>query len=87
MRSRVDSGALFAAKSKKHEKSPDYSGNVCININDLTKVEKNPDGTYTFKLNGWKRKMDSGDVYLSISIDRWIPKSERKDAPEENIPF
>lgn len=91
-----DSGALFAAKSKKHEKSPDYSGNICINVQDLTKVERGPDGTLVFRINGWKRKMESGDVYLSLSIDRWVPKSESKpeskptrrdDFPDEDIPF
>jgi hypothetical protein len=81
---RKDSGRLMASQSKKHEKAPDYWGEIAINVKDLTKVEQK-DGLMIFRLNGWKKKSKTGAVYLSIAVDRWLPKGEvQKD---EDIPF
>jgi hypothetical protein len=81
---RKDSGRLMASQSKKHEKSPDYWGEIAINVKDLTKVEQK-DGLMIFRLNGWKKKSKTGAVYLSIAVDRWLPKGEAQK--DEDIPF
>lgn len=81
---RPDSGRLMAQTTKKHEKSPDYWGEIAINVNDLTKVEKHGD-LLVFRLNGWKRKSDSGTTYLSLSIDRWVAeRSSKPSKPTKN---
>lgn len=68
---RKDSGRLMASSSKKHEKSPDYWGEIAIDVTDLTKVEKQGN-LLVFKLNGWKRKNQAGATYLSLSVDRYV---------------
>jgi hypothetical protein len=44
-----------------------------------------------FKLNGWKRKTKTGSTYLSVAVDRWIPRGEHSQATNDdddsNIPF
>lgn len=85
-----DSGRLMASQSKKHEKSPDYWGDIAIDIKDMTKVSVQ-NGLYIFKINGWKRKNKMGATYLSLSVDRYIPKTDNRPAPkrddEEDVPF
>ena len=83
-----DSGVLFSAKVKKHEKSPDFNGNISIDVNDLTAVEKG-DGFLTFKLSGWKKKDSNGNTYLSISVSRFVPKPRSKSMEDvgEDIPW
>lgn len=90
---RADSGNLHASTSKKHEKAPDYFGEIAINIKDLTGVRVE-DGLHIFKLGGWKRQAKSGKTYLSITIDRFVPKAADttqnapiNDLPDEEIPF
>lgn len=82
-----DSGRLMASLSKKHEKSPDYWGEIAIDVKDLTKVEKTPEGLLVFKLNGWKKRSKTGAAYLSLSVDRWLPRGEAREQKDEDIPF
>jgi hypothetical protein len=88
---RKDSGRLMAAQSKRSEKSPDYWGEIAIDVKDTTKVQKTEDGYFVFKINGWKRKTKTGTTYLSLAVDRFIPKDEarpaRKDEDDEDVPF
>lgn len=88
MDKRIDSGALMAVKVKKSEKSPDYFGEIVIDLANLTKIEQ--DGkVYTVKLSGWKRRSKNGDVFLSLAVDRWVPKTapKAKDDLDEDVPF
>lgn len=91
---RADSGNLHATTSKMHEKSPDYFGEIAINLKDLSTNVRVEDGLHIFKLGGWKRQAKSGKTYLSITIDRFVPKSKDatqnapiNDLPDEEIPF
>lgn len=88
---RKDSGRLMASQSKKSERSPDYWGEIAIDVKDMTKVQKTEDGYFVFKINGWKRKTKTGTTYLSLAVDRFIPKDEarpvRKDEDDEDVPF
>ena len=84
-----DSGRLMAAQSKRSEKSPDYWGEIAIDPKDMTKVTVQ-DGLHILKINGWKRKSKSGTVYLSLAVDRYIPKGEepqRHTEDDEEVPF
>jgi len=90
---RKDSGRLMASTSKKHEKSPDYWGEIAIDVTDLTKVEKQGN-LLVFKLNGWKRKNQAGATYLSLSVDRYVdarakpqPVKKKADDFEDDIPW
>lgn len=64
-----DSGRLMAAQSKRSEKSPDYWGEIAINIKDLTNVTVE-NGLHIIKLSGWKKKSKTGATYLSLSVNR-----------------
>tara|TARA_B100000900_G_C20504078_1_gene685052 strand:+ start:692 stop:1012 length:321 start_codon:yes stop_codon:yes gene_type:complete len=62
-------GALFVAKQKRSEKSPDYNGLLELDIdvvNDLI-AQKN-EGIEQPKVNlvGWKKVAKSGNSYLRI---------------------
>ena len=85
-----DSGKLNASKSKKSEKSPDYWGDIAINLKDLNNVQV-VDGLHVFKLSGWKKISKSGNTFLSIAIDRREAEGKPADntpaTPDENIPF
>lgn len=90
---RADFGNLHATTSKMHEKAPDYFGEIAINLKDLTNVRVE-DGLHIFKLGGWKLQAKSGKTYLSIKVDRFVPKAKDatqsapiNDLPDEEIPF
>ena len=90
-----DTGSLFATQSKKTPKSPDYFGTIHLNLKDLTNI-KTEDGLTVVKLSGWKKVDKAGKVYLSIGVNRFVPKDEGgtvrhedqpQDFPDEDIPF
>ena len=82
-----DSGSLRASQSKKGPKSPDYWGNIAINLKDLTNI-KTEDGLTVVKLSGWKKVDKQGKTYLSISVDRFIPNTQsgRQENQAQNFP-
>lgn len=70
-----DSGSLRSSTSKKGPKSPDYWGNIAINLKDMTNI-KTEDGLTVVKLSGWKKVGKDGKTYLSIGVDRFVPMQE-----------
>ena len=70
-----DAGSLRASTTKKGPKSPDYWGNIAINLKDMTNI-KNEDGLTVVKLSGWKKVDKQGKTYLSISVDRFVPEQK-----------
>jgi len=90
-----DSGSLRASTSKKTPKSPDYWGNIAINLKDQTNIHTE-DGLTIVKLSGWKKVGSDGKTYLSISVDRFVPENKQSaprkesssmDDLEGDIPF
>jgi len=77
---RPDSGRLMATQFKKHDKSPDYWGEIAIDLKNLTRVEV-VNGLHIIKLSGWKKKSKNGSVYLSLAVNRLIP--ENAAAPQQ----
>ena len=73
-----DSGSLRSSSTKKGPKSPDYWGNIAINLKDMTNIQT-VDGLTVIKLSGWKKQDSQGRTYLSIAVDRFVP--EQKGAP------
>ena len=70
-----DSGSLRASQTKKGPKSPDYWGNVAINLKDLTNIQT-VDGLTVVKLSGWKKQDKQGKTYLSLAVDRFVPQQQ-----------
>ena len=85
-----DSGRLMASATKKNPKSPDYWGEIAINLDDLTNVQV-VDGLHVFKLSGWKKQSKAGSVYLSVAVSRYVPEGtvtkQPKKIEEEDFPF
>ena len=80
-----DSGNLHATTSKLSEVSPDYFGEIAINLKDMTAVRVE-DGLTIFKLSGWKIKSPSGKTYLNIKLNRWVPEDAPKTTPVKDLP-
>ena len=92
-----DTGSMFATQTKKTPKSPDYFGSIAVNLKDMTNI-KTEDGLTVVKLSGWKKVGKDGKTYLSISVDRFLPKQEGEtysrqpirqedDFGDQDIPF
>jgi uncharacterized protein (DUF736 family) len=84
-----NSGSLFQNKSKAKENSPDYSGEVLIDVKTLV-VEN---GVAKMRLAGWKKNSKSGSTFLSLKISPPMPqKASRPRADsfedmEDDVPF
>lgn len=89
---RPDSGRLMASQFKKFEKSPDYWGEIAIDLKNMTKIEV-VNGLHIIKLSGWKKKSKNGSVYLSLAVNRLIPENvvpqqqPKDDDLDGDIPF
>lgn len=89
---RPDSGRLMASKVKKTPKSPDYWGEIAINVKDTQNVTIEG-GMYIFKLSGWKKVSKNGATYLSLAVNRREQEGEAKPAPKriedmsDDVPF
>jgi hypothetical protein len=90
-----DTGTLRAQGAKKFPNSPDYWGDIHVNMKDLTNINIE-DGCHVIKISGWKRIDKQGKTYLSLSVKRLIPQAEggvirqedqRQDFSDEDIPF
>ena len=90
-----DSGTLNKQTTKNNPKSPDYWGEIHLNMKDLTAI-KVVDGLTVVKLSGWKREDKNGRTYLSLAVNRFVPQeqggtvrqeAQSQDFPDEEIPF
>ena len=86
-----DSGKLMATTAKKGAKSPDYWGEIAINLKDMTNIHTE-DGLTIVKLSGWKKQDKNGKTFLSMSVNRYVPEGkvnpERQTHQDDSdIPF
>jgi len=81
-----DAGAIHSTSSKKSPKSPDYFGEIAINMKDMTNIHIE-DGLHIVKLSGWKRVGPSGKTYLSITVNRFVPENAGNPVPSKSKPF
>lgn len=89
-----DSGRINAAKSKLSDKSPDYFGEICIDVNDMTNISKTEEGYLVIPLSGWKTQSKAGNTYLSIKVKRLVRddtnqavKPAKAQAKSDDSPF
>ncbi len=90
-----DTGSLKAQGSKKTANSPDYWGDIHVNLKDMTAISV-VDGCHVIKISGWKKIDRNGKVYLSLGVNRFVPQAEggavrqedvRQDFSDDDIPF
>jgi hypothetical protein len=88
MEKRINSGALFAVKTKTNPKAPDYAGDLFIDLTGLdvrnNKVE--------VRIAGWKRQTKTGSVMLSLVVDKFEKKEQKSPAQQiqemdDDVPF
>jgi uncharacterized protein (DUF736 family) len=87
-----NTGSLFANKEKKSPKSPDYQGDILI---DLATLEASK-GVVKVRIAGWKKQSASGMTYLSLAVDTFKPKTAQEQPrqraasvadEQDDIPF
>jgi hypothetical protein len=85
----ADSGTLRSSKVKKGAKSPDYFGDLAIDLKDLEGVQT-IDGLTCIRLSGWKKMDKSGNTFLSLSVNRFTPEDApkpKRQHDDDDIPF
>lgn len=80
----LNSGALFNAAVKKSEKSPDFWGELLIDLNGMEVV----DGKVKVSLSGWKKTSKAGKNYVSIAVSQYRPnESSQSKGGDNDVPF
>lgn len=77
---RPNSGTLFANKTKQKETSPDYSGDLLIDVRSLI-VE---DGKAKVRVSGWKKPTKAGGTFLSLAISNPQPQQGQAAPPRQS---
>jgi hypothetical protein len=73
-----NTGSLRQTKEKRMETSPDYFGDILIDVSTLELVN----GVGKVRLSGWKKKSKmTGDPYLSLSVTP-IKQEGKQAAPQ-----
>ena len=80
---RPDAGTFKATIAKTHPDAADYWGEIHVNMKDLTNI-KVENGNHVIKLSGWKRIDKNGKTYLSLKVNRYIPKEEGTTIRQEH---
>jgi len=79
-------GSLFAAKAKTNPLSPDYYGDVMIDVSQFDIV----DGKIKISLSGWKKQLTNGTgTFLSLEASKpWVKGVlVSKPVEDEEDPF
>ena len=72
-----NTGSLRQTKEKRMETSPDYFGDILIDVSTLDLVN----GVGKVRLSGWKKKSKAtGEPYLSLSVS---PVKQQQEAPQK----
>jgi len=80
----IDSGSLNAQKTKKKATSPDYWGEIVIDITNMTNLSKTKEGWLIVPISGWKKMSKAGNVYLSLAVKR-IGANDINQVPPKNV--
>jgi hypothetical protein len=79
MQEKLNSGALFQAKEKKKEASPDRTGKCVIECPHCHRVAR-------FWIAGWvKESKENAVKYLSLAFN--VPKEERREPGADDAPL
>jgi hypothetical protein len=88
----LNSGTLFQNKVKKNPKSPDYQGDMLLDLSALGIGT----GKAKLRIAGWKKTSSKGTTFLSLNISEFKEREEggypKAQAPrpqydDENEPF
>lgn len=79
-----NSGALFPNDRKLHDKSPDFQGDVQVEVSllqDMIKQAEN--GLVKIRLGGWRKESSRG-WFVSLKVSAPQPP---KTKPNDDVPF
>ena len=88
----LNSGTLFQNKVKKNPKSPDYQGDMLLDLSALGIGN----GKAKLRIAGWKKTSSKGTTFLSLNISEFKEREEggypKAQAPrpqydDENEPY
>lgn len=90
----LNSGTLFQNKVKKNPKSPDYQGDMTLDLSALGIGN----GKAKLRIAGWKKTSAKGTVFLSLNISEFkereegggysrAPAPRQQDDDDGDIPF
>jgi hypothetical protein len=85
-----NTGALFRAKEKKHDKSPDMWGEIKVDKHYLLSLIEESNGQLiSIRLSGWSSvSPNTGTKYLSLKVDTRPPlEPTKKVEQDEDLPF
>ena len=80
-----NSGTLFTNKSKAKPSSPDYSGDLLIDVRSLNATN----GVAKVRIAGWKKPGRDGSTFLSLAISNPMERSQapRTEREDDDNPF
>ena len=78
-----DSGTFKSSAAKTNPNAADYWGEIHVNMKDMTAI-KIENGNHVIKLSGWKKTDKNGKTYLSLKVNRYIPKEEGTTIRQEH---
>jgi hypothetical protein len=87
-----NSGALFPNDKKLHEKSPDFQGDVSVEVSFLQDLIKTADnGLVKIRLGGWRKESARG-WFVSLKVSAPFVTANRpapsvQPSQDEDIPF
>lgn len=85
-----NSGALFPNDRKLHEKSPDFQGDVQVEVSLLQDMMKNAEnGLVKIRLGGWRKESSRG-WFVSLKVSAPLPPKPAAaptDSNGDDCPF
>lgn len=77
-----NSGALFPNKWKKHDKAPDFKGDITLERSLIKQLLNDSEDDVKIRLSGWNREGRNGS-FVSLAYDSYQPKEEPKPEPRQ----
>jgi hypothetical protein len=85
-----NSGALFQNDRKVHEKSPDFQGDIQVEVSLLQDMIKNAEnGLVKIRLGGWRKESSRG-WFVSLKVSAPFAKPAPAPTPQSDdsdVPF
>ncbi|MEY4720071.1 MAG: hypothetical protein RL563_2689 [Pseudomonadota bacterium] len=82
-----NTGAIFPNDRKVHDRSPDFSGDLTMEVSLLQEMIKGADnGLVKIRLAGWRKETPRG-WFVSIKAGSPMVNSKPMPASNEDVPF
>lgn len=82
-----NSGALFPNDRKTHEKSPDFNGDVTVEVQLLKDlIETAENGLVKIRLGGWRKETHRG-WFVSLKVSAPFVNKPAPAKQDEDVPF